>query len=209
MPTVLHIQASPRGRESFSIRLGEAFIGAFLQGHPGWTAEVLNLFSADVPPFTAPAAQAKYGVMAGQQPADEAGRAWKPVVQAVNHFKSFDLYALSCPMWNFSIPYRLKQYLDVIVQPGLTFSYREAQGYVGLVTGKPAVLLLARGGEYSDAASAPYDMQGSYLRAILGFIGFTDIRSLIVEPTLQGGPATAEEKLRQAVAEARKLSRQL
>ena len=56
----------------------------------------------------------------------------------IEQFVNADKFLLAIPMWNFGIPYRLKQYLDVILQPGYTFSFSPETGYSGLVTGKPA-----------------------------------------------------------------------
>ena len=36
---------------------------------------------------------------------------------------SADKYVPAIPMWNFGIPYRLKQNINILVQPGYTFSY--------------------------------------------------------------------------------------
>lgn len=210
MARVLHIQSSPRGGESFSIRLAGEFLAAYRQAHPHDTIETLDLFAVDIPVFTAPQAKAKYAVLAGETPMDEAGRAWKEVIEAIDHLKSADLIVISAPMWNFSIPHRLKAYIDVIVQPGLTFSYSPQEGYAGLLTGKKAVLLLARGGDYSPGSGAEQlDMQKPYLEHILAFMGIADIRTIIVQPTLMGGPEVAEETLAQAVAEARALAAKL
>jgi FMN-dependent NADH-azoreductase len=44
-------------------------------------------------------------------------------------------------MWNFGVPYVLKHYIDVITQPGLTFSFNPATGFSGLVTGRPATVI--------------------------------------------------------------------
>ena len=202
MSRILHLRASPRGQESFSIRAAEAFLGSFLAVHKDCQCETLDLFSAEIPEFRAPAAKAKYAVMAGQTPTGEAERAWKPVLDTINHFKSADAYVVSSPMWNFGIPYRLKDYLDVIVQPGLTFSYSPQAGYQGLVKGKAMVLVLARGGAYgSGTGGEAYDHQVTYLRTIFGFIGFSDIRTVLVEPTMMGGPQAAEAALTKAGAE--------
>jgi FMN-dependent NADH-azoreductase len=210
MARVLHVQGSPRGDASFSARAAAAFLKAYLETHDGGEAETLDLFAADLPGFDAPAAEAKYQVMAGQEPADEAARAWKRVVRAVDQLKAADVLLISAPMWNFGIPYRLKQWLDVIVQPGLTFSWSPEQGYRGLVTGRPAVLVLARGGDYSPGSGrVKYDMQKPYLDAIVRFIGFTGVHAIIIEPTLQGGPEVARQKLDQAIAQATELARRV
>jgi len=205
MARILHIKASPR-MDSYSYRLSKAFLEAFRRSHPQVGIETLDLFGTDLPPFEAPAAAAKYQVLSGQEPQGRDAEVWQRVIEVINHFKSADMYVLSSPMWNFSIPYRLKQYLDILVQPGLTFTWSPQEGYKGLLGGRPAVLCLARGGDYpSDTQSASLDMQKPYLELILGFIGITDIRSIIVEPTFQGA-AVAEEKLQAAIAEARKMA---
>lgn len=207
MLKLLHIQASPRA-ESYSTRVAEALLEEYRRLHPRDQIETLDVFESGLPQFEAPAAAAKYAVLAGQAPHSRAGRAWKKVIKTIEQFSSADKVVISSAMWNFSIPYRLKQYLDVIVQPGLTFKYSAEKGYEGLVTGRPAVLILARGGAYGGEGAA-FDFQKPYLRAILGFIGFADIREVIIEPTLQAGPAVAEEKARQAEKLARKLAAEI
>lgn len=199
---ILHILASPRP-ESYSTRVADAFLGAYRKVHPQDTVETLDLFKAEIPPFTAPQAKAKYAVMAGQSPRSDAEVAWREVIHVIDHFKKFDKYVVSSGMWNFGIPYRLKQYVDVIVQPGLTFAYSPEKGYAGLVVGKPLMLILARGGKYGPGNPADtYDFQESYLRCIFGFMGFTDIRSVQVQGTSSNKPDQVEAVLRQALEEA-------
>jgi FMN-dependent NADH-azoreductase len=102
----------------------------------------------------------------------------------------------------------LKKYIDILVQPGLTFTYSPAEGYKGLVTGKPALLVLARGGAYGPGTGAEsLDLQKPYLETILRFIGFTEIDTILVEPTLMGGREAAAEKLAAAIAAAREKAR--
>ena len=159
MANVLHIIGSPRV-ESYSARVAKAFLDSYRQARPEDRIEVLDLYKTDIPPFTAPQAKAKYAVMAGQAPKSEAEAAWQAVIKTINHFKGFDKYVLSSPMWNFSIPYRLKQYIDVIVQPSLTVSYSPEKGYTGLVSGRPLMLILSRGGEYRTGNPCEtYDFQ--------------------------------------------------
>jgi FMN-dependent NADH-azoreductase len=101
-------------------------------------------------------------------------------------------------MWNFGIPYKLKHYIDLLVQPGLTFSFSPEAGYKGLVTGKPVVAIYARGGAYGPGSGGEgYDQQSSYLKQILGFIGFTDIKEIFVEPTL-ASPTSKDEAISRA-----------
>jgi FMN-dependent NADH-azoreductase len=205
MSKLLHILASPRV-ESYSTRVAKAFLNSYRQAQPNDLVEVLDLFQADIPEFFAPQAKAKYAVMGGQAPRDEAEAAWKPVVDAINHFKGFDKYVLSCPMWNFGVPYRLKQYIDVIVQPSLTVAFSPEKGYSGLVTGKPLLLVLARGGVYKPGNPLEtFDFQESYLRSVFGFIGFTEIRTIFIQGTMQGAEP-AEAAVREATAEAHRVA---
>lgn len=185
MAKLLHIQSSPMGDLSFSNRAAKAFVDAYAAAHPEDSLEVLDLWETEPPRFDFTAASGKYKIMRGLPHSGDEARAWEDVIRLIEHLKSADKVLVSAGMWNFSIPYRLKQYLDVIIQPGYTFSFDPEKGYSGLVTGKPLQLILASGGEYPEGSpSAGFDFQKPYLEMIFGFIGFTDIRTLRVEGTL-------------------------
>ncbi len=208
MATLLHVHASPR-EDSFSRAVAAEFVAEFLRARSDWHVDTLDLFADSIPEFRAPEAKAKYAVLAGGEPADEAQIAWQAVIDVINRLRACDALLISSPMWNFSIPYRLKQYIDVIVQPGLTFSYSPETGYQGLITGRPAALILARGADYAKPQARHLDMQRPYLELILGFIGFTDIHSVIVEPTLEAGPERASQSAARASEEALALAEKL
>ena len=108
-------------------------------------------------------------------------------------------------MWNFGIPYKLKHYIDVLAQPGQTFSFSPETGYSGLVTDKPVVVVYARGGAYGSDAAKGMDFQKSYMELLLGFIGFTDVRSVVVEPTL-ASPEDVAATEEAAISEANRLA---
>jgi len=55
-----------------------------------------------------------------------------------------DTLIVAAGMINFGIPSSLKAYIDYVVRPGVTFRYGE-QGPEGLVKGKKAYLVVARG----------------------------------------------------------------
>jgi FMN-dependent NADH-azoreductase len=66
----------------------------------------------------------------------------------------------------------------------LTFSFNPATGFSGLVTGRPATVIQSSSGTYLPGSGAEgYDFLTGYLETWLGFIGFTDIRSLAIAPT--------------------------
>lgn len=207
MATLLHIASSPRGDESASLTIARTFIEAYSQANPDDHVEDIELFEADLPIFDAPAAKAKYTIMGGGEPTGQAEQTWSTVIKWTDLLHGADKLVISAPMWNFGIPYILKQWIDVIVQPGLTFSYDAETGYTGLVTGKPALLCLARGGDYAEGAGMEeFDYQETYLRTVLQFIGFETIKSVIAQPVLLGGPDKAVEAIDKALAEAKDLA---
>ena len=208
MATLLHVQATERGERSYSLRVARAFVESYLDLHSEDVVKTLDLAKHSFPQFDGLAVAGKYRLLHGESHTTQEAAAWKAVEAAIADFKGADKLVISSPMWNFGIPYRLKQFFDVIVQPGYTFSYSPEEGYKGLVTGRPALLILARGGEYAPGtAAAAYDLQRSYLELILRFIGFTEIDVVVVEPTLQSGAEVAAQKLEGAIAEARTKAR--
>jgi FMN-dependent NADH-azoreductase len=205
MSRLLHIQASPRGDRSASTTVARQFIDAYRQVRPGDVIETLDLWETALPQFSGAAIDAKYAILHGQVHTPEQSRAWASVVRVAEQFKAADKYVFSLPMWNFGIPYKLKHWIDVLVQPGLTFSFSPETGYTGLVTGKPALAIFARGGAYGPGTGMEaYDAQSTYLKQVLGFIGVTDVKTVFVEPTLAASKedalASANQKAQELVA---------
>ena len=207
MSKLLYLQASPRGERSFAIRAADAFVQAYQDAHPKDDVATVNLFEKMLPPFDGFSLDAKYAILHGEKQNEEQVMAWKGVETVIGEFTDADKFVFAVPMWNFSIPYRLKHYFDVIVQPGYTFSYDPEKGYSGLVTGRPVFIAYARGGAYPPGSeSEAFDMQTRYLELILGFIGLNDIQSVVVEPTLADSGA-AQKTLTAAIAKARKIAK--
>ena len=207
MDRLLYLQASPRGPRSYSSRVAQAFLQAYHKENPTDEILTLNVFEKQLPPFDGLAVQAKYTILHGKEHTDEELTAWRDVEALIEEFKSAQRYLLSVPMWNFSIPYRLKHYLDILVQPGYTFSYSPEAGYQGLVTSKPLCIIYSRGGTYPPGSEhEAFDLQKKYLETIFSFIGFTEIKSIIVEPTLMQGPEIAQQTLQHAIEQARTIA---
>jgi len=206
MSRLLYIQASPRKQRSRSRKVADAFVEGYRQAHPDDEIVTLDLFEADLPAFDGLTVQAKYTILHGLDHSEDEAVAWRDVEDVIAQFTSADKYVLATPMWNFGVPYRLKHYIDVLVQPSYTFSFSPEEGYAGLITGKPILLVQASGGDYSAPEAAALDHQRSYLAQVLGFIGFEDIHSIVIEPTLHGGPEVAEQKTADALARARALA---
>jgi FMN-dependent NADH-azoreductase len=109
-----------------------------------------------------------------------------------------DTIVLAAPMYNFSIPSTLKAWIDHIVRAGRTFRYTAA-GPQGLLKGKKAYVVTARGGVYSEGPAAFLDFHEPYLRAVLGFVGIEDVRFVHLEG-LKVSPEAAANGLAKARA---------
>lgn len=193
MARLLYIEASPRKERSASIEVARAFIDEYERTHPGDAVETVDLWHTSIPEFDGHVIDSKYVILHGLDHTEEQKRAWRAVEDLISQFTGADKYVFSLPMWNFGIPYKLKHYIDVLVQPGYTFSYSPEKGYEGMVTGKPIVSIYASGGAYGPGTGAEsYDLQKPYLELILGFIGFSDFQKITIESTL--GPQEEKEK---------------
>jgi len=208
MAKLLYIEASPRKTRSKSIEVAKTFLQVLHREHPSLEVDTLDLWATELPRFDGAVIDAKYAVLHGQQHTAEEAQAWGQVQNVIARFKAPDWYLFSLPMWNFGLPYMLKHYIDVIIQPGLTFAFSPEQGYSGLVTGKKAAAVYARGGDYAPGSGAEgYDLQSRALAGILGFIGITDLTSIFVEPTL-GEPAQVEAVVAKAKERAAAVARE-
>jgi FMN-dependent NADH-azoreductase len=185
MDRLLYIEASPRKERSASIEIARTFIDEYKRTHPDDVVETLDLWQTSMPEFDGQVIDSKYVILHGLEHTEEQKRAWRAVEDIISQFTGADKYLFSLPMWNFAIPYKLKHYIDVIVQPGYTFSFSPDEGYKGLVTGKPVAAIYARGGAYGPGTGAEsYDLQKPYLEHILAFIGFANFQTVLIESTL-------------------------
>ncbi len=208
MGQLLYIEASPRKKRSTSIEVAHTFLEAYRQSHPNMTVETIDLWQKNIPEFNGDVIDSKYAIMHKQSHTEAQRKAWHAVEEIIHEFKQADCYLFSLPMWNFGIPYKLKQYIDVLVQPSYTFKYSPETGYQGLVVGKPVTVIYSRGGAYgSGTGSESLDLQKTYMETILKFIGFTDIHSIFIEPTM-GPPEVKEQAMKKAKEEALKMAPQ-
>lgn len=205
MQSLLHVAVSPLNEGSYSEQIGAAFKEAWAAANPDGTVDHFNLWAESLPAFDAVGASWKIKAMGGQDVDKEEQALFARVKTVANRFLAADKYLFTVPMWNFSIPYPLKHFIDVIVQPGLTFAFDPASGFSGLVPSeRPVQLVLTRGNAgYSPGGFMEgWDHQEPYMLAILKFIGLTDVRTIVAEGTAYG-PEVAEPALERAIAEAR------
>jgi len=201
---LLHIIATPRGDDSRTLRVSEAFVESFQETHPDWVIEELNLTREELPSLTAKRVDGKYLLLSGKDLYGGLKEAWQEILLHIERFLSADAYLISTPMWNFSIPYVLKHYIDIIVQPKYLFRYTET-GTEGLALNKRMAVITSRGGEYHSPDMQSFDFQEPYLRMIFGFVGISDIQFVTAEP-MDMGMELQDQKIDEARGAAREIA---
>ena len=190
---LLHIEASPRGEESRSTAAAINLITRLGELRPGLRVDRLNLWTETLPEFSGEALAAKYARLSGRDHSPEQARAWRRITTEVERLASADAVLVSTPMWNLGVPYRLKHYIDLITQPGLSFAFEPARGYWPLLEPGPIAVLIASSGDFSSASSyGRPDLATPYLETALRFIGFSHVDCLAIAPTAGSSEAVAE-----------------
>ncbi len=201
MTSLLHIEASPRGDASRSTQSARVFIEELRAREPSLIVDRLDLWHEDFPPFDGAALSAKYACLTGRTHEGPEVTAWAEIEALVARLDRAEHVLVSTPMWNFSIPYQLKHWIDLITQPGLSFSFDPSTGYTPLLRPRPALVILASAGNYATGESRGRpDLATPYLRAALGFIGLSDLAVVPVGPTVgpnaEGAAEMATTRLR-------------
>ena len=207
MTRLLHISASPRGAASASLAIAREFRRAYEAANPDHVIEHWDLWDGTLPDFGPAAVTAKMTVFGGQDPAGDAAAAWVRAREAFERFERADRLLFSVPMWNGGVPYILKQFIDVVSQPGMVFGVDPYAGYEALLAGrgKRAAVI------YTSAVWGPQlgpefgtDFQSTYFGDWLRWTGIDDITEIRHHPTLTGDAdaslATARDAARRAAA---------
>lgn len=182
---LLHIDSSPLGAQSVSRLLTQRIVAEWKASHPGTEVEHLDLavhapshLNTDSLGFRAgPHAEGLSEVQRRENAVSE---------RLVSQFLAADVIVVGAPMYNFSVPSQLKAWIDRVAQAGRTFKYSD-KGPVGLAGGKTVIVASTRGGAYGDESAM--DHQESYLKAVFGFFGITDVRIVRAEGVAMGDAA--------------------
>src|SRR3954468_7943288 len=202
---LLHVISTPRGLASNTGRVSACLLEALIEQDDELAVTTLDLFRTDLPSVAGKNIEQKYRLMTGQ-PLDEAGLdSWGQIERSIEQFLAADVYLLTVPMWNLSIPYVLKYYIDAIVQPGYLFRYTPDGQVEGLVKNRTMLLVISSGSDYTTQPMASFNFVESYLRAIFGFVGLTDIHVFHANG-MDMGPEMKKAGQRAAIAEAREFA---
>jgi len=191
---ILHIDSGILGEHSVSRRLTAAVVAQIKAEQPAASVTYRDLVSNPLPHLSG-----AHLMAANANPADVDAQVAADVAESavvLEEFLAADTVVLGVPMYNFSLPSQLKAWIDRVAVAGKTFRYT-AEGPEGLATGKKVIVISTRGGHYSAGPAAVMDHQESYLLAVLGFFGITDIEIVRAE----GLNLSADSKI-EAISEA-------
>lgn len=195
MSRVLIIESSARTEGSVSRQLTADFIGQWQAANPQDSIKVRDLAVEQVPHLDIDLLSGWMKPAEQQNDVERAAAARSNLL--TDELLAADVLVLAAPMYNFAIPSTLKSWLDHVLRAGVTFKYTET-GPQGLLSGKRAFVLTARGGVYSGSA---LDHQEPYLRQALAFVGIHDVTFIHAEGLnmgaefLEKGLAKAREQL--------------
>jgi len=194
MDTILHLTSSIFGENGESSRLSADFVA----GLPVSRVIRRDLARDPVPHLDGE----RFGAFLSKAEARTAQQ--QAVLDQSNaliaELQAADVIVIGAPLYNFGIPSQLKAWFDHVARAGVTFKYTE-KGAVGLLAGRKAYVVTARGGYY---AGTPADLHAAYLQTMLGFLGITDVAFVHAE-----GLAVSKEKKEAGLAAARSALREL
>lgn len=197
---ILQINASARREGANSTKVANSVVARLKAANPAATLTLRDLAVTPHPVLDEAALGALF-TPADQRTPEQAARVALDDA-LIAEIQAHDTLVLGVPMYNFGVPVQLKAWIDAIARAGTTFRYT-ATGPEGLLTGKTVYVALARGGLYRDT---PNDSQVPYLKAVLGFLGMTDVRFIYAEGLAMGpealakGFAQAEQDIEAALA---------
>jgi FMN-dependent NADH-azoreductase len=196
--TVLQIKSSLFSSDGQSSRLSDQLVAALRDQNPAAKVIVRDLAREPVPHLDG----ARFGAFLAKP--DERTSEQQAVVAysdgLIDELRRADTIVLGLPMYNFGVPSQLKAWFDHIARAGVTFKYTD-KGSVGLLTGKKAYVVAARGGIYAQTAS---DTQSRYVRDFLAFLGIAEVEFVYAE-----GLALGAERRDQAIVGAQAHIRRL
>lgn len=202
----LIIRAHPlEANASRSMQMTDAFVESFKESHPDALVQELRLYEVAIPEIDLDLLTGWKALGDGEHFAHLSTAQQNKITLFNNYTQQFldsDLVVIANPLWNLSIPTRLKAWIDTVVVSGRTFRYNEQGEAEGLAGGKRVVHLQASGGHF-DAQ----DPACQYVKGVFSFLG-CDVDQIAAEG-MDHEPDRAEEIMEGAFERVRELARSI
>ncbi|MGM1429269.1 FMN-dependent NADH-azoreductase [Sphingobacterium lactis] len=110
----------------------------------------------------------------------------------VRELKEVDIIVFGLPMYNWGVPSGVKAYMDQIMRINETWKFESGEpdgNYVGLLSGKKAYILSARGdnGYGCGERNEHMNFQSKYVETIFRIIGIGEIETISLDSEEYGG----------------------
>ena len=198
MRQILCLTSSPRRDTSYSNLVAARLLKELRIVHPDAGITIRDLAGHPLPHIDDDFVTATRSVAGARTPRQRALVEQSDIL--VDELLAADTIVIASGMINFGIPSTLKTWVDYICRPGRTFRYTE-HGSKGLLGGRRAILVLARGGIYSGGPLKASEHDESYLRSVLNYLGIKDIQTIAIEGVALG-PEEAERAVDAAIRRA-------
>ena len=190
MRTILHLTCSPRGPLAHSRTMSGELVARLLAAYPA--ARIVERDLAATPTSFVDSGFAA-GIAA--TPPDFGVAALATSEALIAELEACDAMVIGTPMNNYTVPATLKAWIDQIVRIHRTFR-STPQGKVGLLHDRPVYVVIASGGYFTgpspSGTPAQPDFLTTYLQAIFGTIGITDLQFITLEGLSRGPEALAQ-----------------
>ena len=191
MTTLLQLNTSVFSEAGQSSQLAKEFVQNWQRQHADSTVLLRDLAANPVPHLNGERFKAFL------TPAAERSRAQREVAKysddLIEELKQADVIVIGLPLYNYGIPSSLQAYFDHVARAGVTFAYT-ANGPVGFLQNKRAVIFATRGGKYIGSDNESVTTQ---VRNFLKLLGVTDVEFVYAEG-LSRSDGTREAELNHA-----------
>ncbi len=198
MHQILCLTSSPRRYTSYSNLVAARVLRELRQFDPDGAVVIRDLAQSPLPHIDEDFVIATHSIAGPRTPRQHELLEQSDIL--VDELIRADTIVIAAAMINFGVPSTLKTWIDYVARPGRTFRYTE-RGTEGLLKGRRAILVLARGGVYSVGPLKANEHDESHLRSVLNHFGITDIQSIVIEG-LALGPDAAERSVGAAIRRA-------
>lgn len=202
MKKLLYITANSKSEEMSSCKIvGRRLVNAILSGYPDVNLEEVDLYKEHIPQLKGCYFESRNAIVnedARRKLSQEEQNEIIQILKLCNQFRSADIYVLAAPMWSLSFPAVVKEYIDCVVQTGITIAFDENKPH-GLLGDKERAFIYVQ----SSGGAIPWILRPAlnkglnYVHDIMRFIGISRFEELLVD-----GTGTTEEERLKAVRDA-------
>lgn len=195
MSELLLIKSSPRGAESATGKLAELFVDKWHSANPHATVK-----TRDVGPDHVVGPNQGWVTANLTAPENRTAAQRALLTQSdeyIEELRRATHIVIAAPMYNFSVPWNLKAYIDNIVREGETFFFSPETSHGPLLPPhKKLILIYSAPGDYAPGSEmAQFDFISPYVGGVFYFIGITDY-SVIFCGNRAESPELAEASLK-------------